>query len=298
MSSLRLGDFAVLIVILFSWACNFVAIRFSVTDLSVTTTLLGRFCLVGILLSPFLKWPDWQTFRQLCLLTLVLVAGHFGFLFWALQETSSVAGIAVFVQLGPAFSVLMAWLLLGEIPGIRRIIGLGVGFSGIIILYYDPGLLSSQFALLLAVLCAFFLGCYNVLVKWCQGVNAVNIIGWTSILGIPIMALGTMLEGASPVTEVQNASLTALIALCYTALIGSILGHGLWAWMLQKHPVSVLAPLTLAVPIITTLASAFATGEAITLRFVLASAVVLAGGWFILRSPPVLERMKDGEDRV
>lgn len=298
MSSLRLQDYAILVIILVGWSCNFVAVRFAVEELSVTTTLLLRFFFVSLLLAPFLKRPTRQQMKHLMLISLVLVAGHFGILFWALKETSSVAGISVFVQLGPAFSVLLAWFMLGEVPGIRRVIGLTIGFSGVVILYYDPGLFDSQFALLLAAVCALFLGLYNVLLRKGQGVRAIDIIGWTSIFGIPMMLVGTVIEGAAPLAEIQAASSTALLGLTYTVIIGSILAHGLWAWMLQHNPVSVLAPFTLAVPILTTIASSVMTDEMISARFALATATVLAGGWFILRSPPVLERMKSGKDKV
>ena len=272
----ELKDYAVLAMIFILWALNYIAVKISVTDFPIWTALAIRFAIIVVILAPFVKFPRGQA-RSLFLISIALVPGHFGLLFWSIQNTASVGAISVIIQLGPAFSVLLAWLFFKDVPGIKRVSGLIIGFIGIVILFYEPSFFDTMDALLAGVGSAFFMGTYMVLVRGKNQISPLAIICWSSVLGLPfslIMALA--FETPIPDT-LQTASLESWIGIVYAAIASSIIAHGSWAWMLRRQPISFLAPLTLIVPVLAVFATVTAFDEPFTLHMMVAGLIVLSG---------------------
>ena len=95
---------------------------------------------------------------------------------------------------------------------------------------------------------------------------------------LPLLALSLVTEGW-PAMSAALAGFSwmdaALIA--FLAYPATLLGGGIWSWLLGRHPASVVAPFTLLVPI-TGLASGYLVlGETITAIEVLGAALVIAG---------------------
>lgn len=274
-------DIIALIVAILGWGGNFLAIRYAVLEIPSWTALAMRLFLVSCLLAVFLRSPL-AHLRHYLLISLVLVPGHFGLLFLASEMTTNVGAVSLFIQLNPAFALMFAWLLLGEKPGKRRIVGLLLAFSAMIILFYEPNLLGASYALLVAVLSAMFMGLYSVLLRSMDPkIRPVDIIGWTAIFGTPmIAAIAWIVEG--PILPLlSNVSSSGYLAVLYSTLVSSIISHGSWAWLCRRHPVAQVVPYTLLVPIVAVGLAAILLGEVVTLQM-LVSAVVLCCGLFII----------------
>ncbi len=271
-----LKDYAVLSMIFILWALNYLAIKISVNDFPVWTALAIRFAIIVAILIPFVKFPKGQM-RSLLLISAVLIPGHFGLLFWSIQNTDSVGAISVILQLGPAFSVLLAWIFFKDIPGIKRISGLFIGFIGIVILFYEPSFFDTVDALLAGVASAFFMGTYMVLVRGKNQISPLAIICWSSVLGVPFsLTMALLFEAPIPKT-LQSASVESWAGIVYAAIASSIIAHGSWAWMLRRQPISFLAPLTLIVPVLAVFATVSVFDEPLTLHMIIAGFIVLAG---------------------
>jgi O-acetylserine/cysteine efflux transporter len=281
-----LDAFALLVAVA-GWGTNFIAIRFAVTEMPVPTTLAVRFVLVSLLLAPFVGSPRGQ-FGWLVLVTLALAPGHIGLLFWATQVTTSVSSVALFIQLGPAFCILLAWALLRERPGRWRLIGLALATAGVAILYWDPNLLADHQAFLIATGAALCMGIYSVLLRWPGGrMPPLAIIGWISILAAPgALVLAWVMDGA-PWEILARTSGQAWVAVAYTAVVGSIGAHGAWAWLCRRHPLALITPFSLLVPILAVALSALILSEPLTTRFVLAATVLFVGLLVIIRTRPI-----------
>ncbi|WP_417432108.1 DMT family transporter [Kiloniella sp.] len=269
-------DYSVLAMIFILWALNYIAVKVSVDEFPVWTALGIRFSIIVLLLAPFVKFPKGQ-FRSLLLISAALVPGHFGLLFWSIQNTASVGAISVIIQVGPAFSVLLAWIFFKDTPGIKRISGLIIGFIGIVILFYEPTFFDTLDAMVAGLGSAFFMGTYMVLVRGKNQISPLAIICWSSVLGIPF-SFGMALALEAPIAEtLQNASTESWLGIAYAAIASSIIAHGSWAWMLRRQPISFLAPLTLIVPVLAVFATVSVFNEPLTLHMILAGLIVLAG---------------------
>ncbi|MGB1238839.1 MAG: DMT family transporter [Pseudomonadales bacterium] len=274
-------DVIALAVAIIGWGGNFLAIRYAVLEVPSWTALGLRLLLVSVLLLPFLRSPM-AHFKQYLLISAVLVPGHFGMLFLASQLTTNVGAVSLFIQLNPAFALLFAWLFLGERPGRRRIFGLAMAFSAMVILFYSPTLLGASLALIVAALSAMFMGAYSVLLRTMNAqVRPVDIIGWTAFMGTPmIIAIGWWQDG-NPVDIVAGISFDGWLAVIYSALVSSIICHGSWAWLCRRHPVAQVVPYSLLVPVVAIGLSALLLGEQLTGQMLI-SALVLCTGLLII----------------
>ena len=63
----------------------------------------------------------------------------------------------------------------------------------------------------------------------------------------------------------------------YTVIAGSILGHGLWAWLVKWQSISLISPFLLSVPMFAVFLSAIVFKETITIEFLLTASIIILG---------------------
>ena len=68
---------------------------------------------------------------------------------------------------------------------------------------------------------------------------------------LPFVALSLWLDGPATVwTAVHNLSFQSMAAVAYIAWISTLLGFGLWTYLMSQYPVNRVAPFTLLVPVV------------------------------------------------
>src|SRR5918999_259486 len=74
---------------------------------------------------------------------------------------------------------------------------------------------------------------------------------------LPLLTLSLLTERGQPV----EFGAGGLLALLYVVVLSTLLGFGVWAWLLGKHPASEVAPFTLLVPVVGIATAWLALGE-------------------------------------
>jgi O-acetylserine/cysteine efflux transporter len=69
----------------------------------------------------------------------------------------------------------------------------------------------------------------------------------------------------------------AFVWIAFSALGSTLIGSGGMAWLLQRHPVTTVIPVTLGAPIIGVVASAVVFGNPLTPVMVLGGTIAIAG---------------------
>ena len=105
---------------------------------------------------------------------------------------------------------------------------------------------------------------------------------------IPMLVLSLIFEGptrivASLRTVFTLAALPSVLGLLYIVLVATLLGYGLWNWLLSRHPSSVVAPFSMLVPVVGVLTSWLAFNETIDLVELVAGVLVIGGVLFAAR---------------
>jgi O-acetylserine/cysteine efflux transporter len=260
------------------WGLNFVILDEGLEDVPPLLFLAMRFTFVAFPLVFFVPRPQarWTTvlaiggamsFGQFSLLYLGLAAGM-------------PAGLASLVlQVQVMFTILLAWLLLGERSTPRQITGTLVGFAGLALVAVAHGARAPILPLLLVVGAAASWAVGNVVVRRVQVTSGLSLVVWSALV-VPLPSLGLSLLVDGP-TEVGRAlshlDLVAIGSTAYTVIAASLVGYTIFNGLLARHPAGSVVPYVLLVPPVG-IGSAWAVQGETPTGLELIGALVMMGG--------------------
>ncbi len=93
----------------------------------------------------------------------------------------------------------------------------------------------------------------------------VNLIIWSAwIPPIPFFIASYFIEGPDLiVSSLSHFGMQSAVALLYLAILATVVGYGLWSYLLKKYPAAQVAPLTLGVPVVGLSSAAIILNETI-----------------------------------
>jgi len=290
---MKLRDLSILMLICLIWGFNFVAGAKGTQQFSPLMFMVLRFTLLLALTLPFLRLPPASQWPRLAAAALSIGSVHFCFLFWALKRSSDVSSVAIVQQTYVPIAVLLAVVMLGESIGWRRSLAVAVAFCGVLILGFDPHVLSQHDALVLALLSAFFQALGSIFLRGIVGVSAMNFQAWTAILSLPLLlTLSLVLEGGQA-ESIRTAQPLHWASVAFTAIGASVAGHGLFYYMAQRHPISTIMPYMLMMPVFAVMFGVLVWGDRPGWRLLIGGSLVLLGILFItLRTRRTAEKMR------
>ncbi len=260
------------------WGFNFVVIKLSVEALPPVLAAALRFLAAAVPLVFFIKPPKAPWW-------IVVAFGlSFGFLLYAFLNVSIAWGMpaglsSVVLQTQAFFTMAIAFVVLGERPSRFQIMGAGVAFAGIGVMALERAQGAGLVPFGLTILAAISWGLANVLTKKAGRVNAVAFTVWGVLAApLPLLVLSLLVEGWPAVaTAMAGFGWDDAVLIAFLAYPATLLGGAIWAWLLGRHPASVVAPFTLLVPI-TGLASGYLVlGERVTAYEIAGGLLIIAG---------------------
>jgi O-acetylserine/cysteine efflux transporter len=275
-----------LLTICLLWAGNFLAAAWAVRFFEPITFTVIRFGLVLVLLLPFLRWPQRDQWPRLLACCWSMGAVHFGLVFFALERSADLSSIALLMQIYIPLSTLLAVLFLGERIGWRTTSGIFIAFGGVLVMGLDPLVLAQLDVLALVLASALSLAVGTVLMRNLKGIGVFSFQAWNASLSLPLLAITALwLEDplAGIVTPIQAP--LAWTAVVYSAIAASIIGHGGFYWLIQRHEVNRITPYLLLVPLLSVLLGVAVWGDRPGPRLLLGGGLILAGVlWITLRA--------------
>jgi O-acetylserine/cysteine efflux transporter len=257
---MRASDWGWALLVILVWGVNFVVIHVGLVG--VPPLLLGalRFLLVALPAVFFVPRPR-IPLRWLLAYGLTISFGQFALLFSAMR-VGMPAGIASLVlQSQMIFTLVFGAALLGERWQRHQPAALGLAGVGLLVLASQQqagGMTLVGFVLTLGAAACWGLG--NIVTRRISQSGPVDLLGlvvWGALVPpLPFLAASCWLEGSDRVLEtLQHLSGQSLLAIVYLALVATIVGYVIWGRLLQRYPVSEVAPLTLLVPVVGLLAA-------------------------------------------
>ena len=270
-------DILLVLLICVAWAGNFLTSAYALREIPPFLFTALRFVALGLPLLFWLKRPppgQWPRLLAVCVCVGVL---HFGLSFVALKLAGDLSSPAIVIQSYIPMTALLAWFALGEKFAWRTGLAIAVSFGGVLVLGFDPLVLDDPLALALMLLSALFLAIGTVLMKGLRGIDAYSMQGWTAAIAVlPLLAISMVLEpGAIP--ALATASWVAWVGVAYAAFVSSLLGHGLYYVLVQKHPVAQVTPWLLLVPVLAVGLGIAFWGDRPGPRLFIGGAMVLGG---------------------
>lgn len=279
-ASLGPRDLIVALFINLTWGLNIIAVKMAVSATAPFAAGGLRQLVVLLVCLPFLRWVPG---RMRLLLVLALFNGVLFLVFvnLSLMVADNVSALAIAGQLGVPFSLILGIIFLGERIALPRILGILLAFSGVVLLVFDPAIFGELPGLVLTTIGTFTWSVGALLQRKLADVPALTIYAWIGLGGVVVlMPLSMWLEPGAFAT-LPELPLRSLGWIVFSGLGSSVIGQAGMAWLLQRHPISTVLPLTLGAPVIAVCASSYFFRTPMT-------PVMIAGGLLTLTGVAII----------
>jgi drug/metabolite transporter (DMT)-like permease len=278
------------------WGSTYLGIRLAIRTIPPFLMASSRFLIAGAVLYAWAirrgeRESDRTTWRQWRAATVaggLLLMGGNGGVVWAEQKVP-IGIVAIVIAMVPIWIALMDWLFFGQRLSRWAVVGLVLGFGGLVLLIGGPG-----HGRLDAVGVAVAVGaslCWSAGSLYARRAPLPRrqLVG----TGMEMLAGGVLLGLAALVTgEVGRLHPTAisaesLWATAYLVVFGSWIGFASYVWLLRVAPTSLVATYAYVNPVIALFLGWAFLNEALKARTLLAAAVIVAGVALIISARKV-----------
>ncbi|EHH04224.1 permease protein [Agrobacterium tumefaciens CCNWGS0286] len=266
------------LITVFLWGFNFVVIKVGVADMPPLFLTGVRYLFAAVPLVFFLPKPN-VPWRHMIVYGMAMGFVQFGLLYPAIK-LGLPAGLASLVMQSQAFfTLVLAVVFLGERPLPSQILGAIIAFGGLAVIGVERMTAAALIPLLMGVGSAIAWACGNIVNRRIGQVNAVSFVAWTSLVPVlPLILLSLVVEGPDAIAEgLLNATSTMAFVVIYMAYGATIVGAGIWSYLLLRYPAGTVAPFSLLVPIVGFISAYLAFAEHITVFEVVGAALVIIG---------------------
>lgn len=268
------------------WGSSFLWIKIALEGLSPADIVLGRLAsgaavlLVAVLVGRR-GWPrGGMAWRHLGVVAIVSNVVPFFCFAWAEQHVgSSIAGVLNGAT--PLLTMVVALALLPEERAtVVRVIGLVVGFAGVVVILapWRPGAAEGTLTGKLACLAA--AACYAVSFSYTRRFVAGRGYGGSASLAAAqlVMAAGVAAVVA-PVASTHGPHLTTAVALAVLALGagGTGTAYLLYYGLIEKVGATTASMVTYVIPVVAVVLGVVVRGEPLTVNVAIGTVVVIAG---------------------
>ncbi|GGF42150.1 O-acetylserine/cysteine exporter [Youhaiella tibetensis] len=285
-------DILLALFVVVIWGLNFVAIKWGVEEMPPLLLTALRY-LAAAFPAVLLVKPPKVALPVLLVYGLAVGVLQFGLLFSAVHLGMPAGLSSLVMQVQAFFTIALAVLFLGERPGVPQLAGAVIAFAGIGVIALERLEGAALVPLLMTVGAAFFWGVSNIATKKAGKVDMFAFVVWGSLVPpLPLLALSLLLEGPDAMMAgLTHMSLRTVGSIAFLGYCATLMGYGLWSYLLGRYPASVVAPFSLLVPIVGMASAVAILGEPLSLIEVLGSGLVFAGLLLNVFGPRMLRRL-------
>lgn len=268
------------------WGLNFLAIRYGLDYFPPFFLGALRFLVIAIPVVLFVPRPNVPT-RWLVLYGVGFGTLQFAFLFLAMHLGMPTGLASLVLQSSAPFTVLLGAVLLREKLSTRQIVGITVAVAGMGLIVADRaghGATAGVVPVILTLAAGLGWAFGNLGSRLARAEEPMRLTLWMAVVPpVPMLLLSAVIEG--PTTGwtllahsfTSEAGIKALVGLAYIVVLGTIVGSGVWTWLMARYPSSTVAPVSLMVPVVGIAASSLFLGEHPSPLALLGAAVVITG---------------------
>lgn len=276
MTAVRPAHLGFLVVINLIWGYNLIALKHGVGHFPPVFFSFLRFFVIAVLVLPYLRIKRGE---MRWLLTASLFAGglQFAVMFVGVALSRSMSSVAIAGQLGVPFVTILSVLLLGEKVRWRRRLGIALAFLGVMVMGFNPAVLQAWQGLALTVAAALISAFGLIAIKRLVGVKPLELQAWFAWTSLPVLLPLSLLLEDGQWQSIVTADWGDWGALAYASLAASLVAHTGFFWLVQRYPVTSIAPLTVLAPVFSVMFSAWLLGDVIDWRIIAGGAMTLTG---------------------
>ena len=276
------------LAIYFLWGATFLAIRVAVLEIPPFFTAGLRFFTAGAFLYLVQRVrgqpaPSAVQWRGIAVIAVCMFVVTYGALFWAEQYVPSGVTAVIEATLPITAMILEVFIFRRQPFRWRMLSAVSLGFCGIALLLLkntDQSFGVFPCLVILAGSVAWTLGA--VLTRSMPLPQSVALAAGAEMMfgGAVLLAISWVTGELNPIPHIP---LRAGVALLYLIIGGSLVGFTAYAWLLARMPATRVASHAYVNPLVAVALGYFVAGEELTMRMLLASILVVASVFLILK---------------
>ncbi len=240
-----------------------------------------RWSLSGLVMFYFFPFPK-KFIKKMFIISFIGCTVQYSLSFYGLRIIDG-ASATLFVQSEIPFGILIAFLLLGEKPPLKNIIGLIIAFIGIYILSGNPNLEGKMRGVIFILSGAFLWSFAQVLAKdVSEKIGGLALTAYLGVFAGPQAIFASFLIEGNPINFIANATPQAWLILVYLGLVMNGIGYSCWYSVLSRHPVNNVMSVLLLFPITGLLTAIFVLKETPNTYAYMGGAIIILGVSMIL----------------
>ncbi len=260
------------------WGLNFSLIKTAEDVFHPFLLATLRFVLTAIPAIFFFPRPK-VPFRYLTLYGIVFGVLQFSLLFGGIWAGLSAGLSSVVLQTQVFFTILFSVLLVQEKIKAHQAAGIILGFVGVALTATVTDGSMTVLGLLMVVGAGLSWGLANAIVKKVKPEEPVGFMVWSSTVPVlPLIVLCLIFEGPASIGHsFASISWAAAGSVLYVVYPTTLFGYSVWNGLLKRYPTTIVAPLTLLVPLFGMVGSMLIFHEHLTIMKVVAAAMMILG---------------------
>jgi len=268
------------------WGTTWAAITISLRGIPPFTGVALRFAIAAVLLTAYarlmgipLAATNRRDRRLRILHSLLTFCGSYGIVFWAEQWVPSGLASVLFATFPLLVAVMAHFALPAERMTVQVLVGIGLGFAGIAIIFAeDFELLGGSMVAVASVvmlLSPLVAAVVSVAVKrWGSGMHPVPFNAVAMVLAAGIMGVVAALVERHRLVVFDPGPVAALL---YMAIAGTAITFPLYFWLLEHMQARQVALIGYGTPVVALFLGAVFMDEPMTVRTGVGSAMVVVG---------------------
>jgi O-acetylserine/cysteine efflux transporter len=278
----------VLLAVTVVWGFNFAVVKIGLHLVPPIAFVALRFAVVGVMLLPWLRWPQ-RRFRDLAVLSIILGVVHFSLMFTGMRGLD-VPTASIAIQMQVPFAAILAAIFFGETLHWRRLTGMAIAFAGVVLIAGEPRLSGNLLPLFEVIAAACFWAGATIQIKRIgDDVDVLALNGWVALLAAPQLALVSWLTEDGQLAAIAAGGGPLWLSVAFQALLVTIFGYSVWYRLMRRFSVNQVMPFTLLVPLFGVLSGVIVFGDQLTPLMLIGGLCTIVGvAIIILRRPRVI----------
>jgi drug/metabolite transporter (DMT)-like permease len=270
------------------WGSTFLGIRFAIETIPPFLMAGARFVSAGLIMYVIAwlqgigksTWANWRT--SLIIGACLLLAGNGGV---TISEQYIDSGLAaLIVAIVPIYIVLLGWAT-GMAPRPSPIVWLALvgGFVGVGILFWPALRFSSNggrnpaIGISILLVSSFIWSAGSLYARTAKHAASPFLTAAQQMLcGGALLLLAGIVTGELPRLHPGSISMLSLASFLYLVIIGAVVGYTAYIWLLRHCEPAKVATYAYVNPIVAVLLGALFAGETLTMRTLIAAALIIS----------------------
>ena len=263
------------LIVPITWGFGYALTKIGMDQFTPLLLMSLRFGIAGLILVWFTK-PPWGFMRELFIIAFIGSTIQYGFTYYGLKGID-VSTASILVQLEGPILALLSTLILKERLGWPRALGMGLAFTGVVVIAGEPRLSDSLDSVALVITGAVFWAIAQIMISRLKSLSGITILAWIAIIATPQMLLISLVIEEGQWESIKTANLVDWSIVFYLSFIMTVIGYSVWYHLLRICDVSKISPFLMLLPVTSIIAGIVLLNEQFTLAMGIGGVLVMTG---------------------